>query len=161
MEMPQENPTQPPDARTAALLTQADALCARRGTRLTDLRREVLSLILAAGQPMGAYALLEQMRATRRATAPPTVYRALEFLQEQGLIHKIERLSAFIPCIESPDHSHDHQAQFLICQSCGQVTEIDDHALVDALAAAAARAGFALSGATVEAEGVCGVCRAG
>lgn len=154
-------PTSEDDARTAALLAAADSVCAARGVRLTDLRREVLGFILRAGTPMGAYALLEQLRATRRAAAPPTVYRALEFLQEQGLIHKIERLAAFIPCIEGPDHAHAHQAQFLICRQCGRVTEIDDHALSHALEAAAARAGFTVSGATIEAEGLCGDCRAG
>ncbi len=156
--MTHANPIDADDARTAAMLAAAGALCAKRGVRLTDLRREVLGLILRARQPMGAYALLEQMRGTRRAAAPPTVYRALEFLQEQGLVHKIERLAAFIPCIEGPEHAHHHQAQFLICRRCGGVTEIDDHALADALAAAAARAGFTVSGATVEAEGLCGDC---
>jgi Fur family zinc uptake transcriptional regulator len=156
--MTHANPTDA--ARTAAMLAAADGVCAQRGVRLTDLRREVLALILRAGQPMGAYALLEQMRGTRRAAAPPTVYRALEFLQEQGLIHKIERLAAFIPCIEGPEHRHQHQAQFLICRKCGGVTEIDDHALAHALEAAAARLGFAVSGATVEAEGICAAYQA-
>lgn len=158
---PPANPNPPEPARTAALLAAADALCARRGVRLTKLRRDVLELILAAGQPMGAYALLDRLRGTRDAAAPPTVYRALDFLQEQGLIHKIERLAAFIPCIEGPEHVHAHQAQFLICRQCGRVTEIDDHALSHALEAAAARAGFTVAGATVEAEGVCSACAGG
>lgn len=140
-------------------------MCAARGVRLTELRRAVLELILRATQPVGAYALLEQMRATRGAAAPPTVYRALEFLAEQGLIHKVERLAAFIPCIEAHAHGHEHahahahEAQFLICRGCGRVTEIDDAALSAALRAAAAQAGFSVSGATVEAEGLCAACR--
>jgi Fur family zinc uptake transcriptional regulator len=155
------NPTAAPDARIAAQLAQAEALCARRGARLTELRRDVLALILAAPAPAGAYALLDSLRASRRAAAPPTIYRALDFLAEHGLIHKIERLSAYIGCIDAHDHKHGHahQAQFLICRQCGKVTEIEDHPLTHALAAAAARSGFTVSGATIEAEGLCATCR--
>ena len=98
-------------------LEQASALCARRGARLTDLRRQVLGLVLEAGRPVGAYDLLDRLRGTRRGAAPPTVYRALEFLMEHGLIHRVERLSAFVGC---PVHDHaGHAAQFLICVGCG------------------------------------------
>lgn len=156
----------PTDApRIAALLAQAEARCIARGARLTELRRDVLALILAAPQPSGAYALLDGLRATRRAAAPPTIYRALEFLQEQGLIHKIERLSAYIGCVDTGHdhghgHDHAHQAQFLICRRCGTVAEIEDHALAHALTNAARRAGFTVSGATIEAEGLCASCQA-
>ena len=66
---------------------------------MTDLRREVLGLILDAEAPTGAYDLLDQLKATRHGAAPPTVYRALEFLLDQGLIHKVERLSAYVGCV--------------------------------------------------------------
>ncbi len=143
---------------TVRLLDRAEALCEQRGARLTDLRREVLGLVLDAGAPTGAYELLDRLRARRGAAAPPTVYRALEFLQEQGLVHRVERLSAFVGCVEELGHGHDHPAQFLICRKCGQVTEIEDHELADALAAAAKRVGFKVGGATVEAEGLCAEC---
>ena len=144
--------------RTETLLDRAEALCAERGVRLTGLRRQVLGLILDAGSPIGAYELLERLRAQRGPAAPPTVYRALEFLQEQGLVHKLQRLAAFVGCVEQHGHGHGHPVQFLICRQCGQVTELEDRALADALAAAAARVGFAVSGATVEAEGLCAAC---
>src|SRR5690606_14456498 len=86
---------------TTAKLAHATALCDRRGSRLTELRRLVLGLILDADAPTGAYDLLERLRAHRGAAAPPTVYRALDFLLEQGFIHRIERLSAFVGCIEA------------------------------------------------------------
>ena len=149
-------------SRTDTLLDRAEGLCVGRGVRLTGLRRQVLGLILDAEGPMGAYDLLERLRERRGPAAPPTVYRALEFLREQGLVHRLERLSAFVGCVEEHGHGHDHPAQFLICRKCRRVTEIEDHALADALAAAARRVGFAVSGATVEAEGVCAECaRAG
>jgi Fur family zinc uptake transcriptional regulator len=145
--------------RTTAMLARAAAMCEQRGARLTDLRRQVLGLILDADGPIGAYDLLERLRAQRGPSAPPTVYRALDFLQDQGLVHRLERLSAFVGCIEG--HKHTHAAQFLICRTCRRVTEMDDHDLGEALAAAGRRVGFSISGATVEAEGICALCAAG
>lgn len=154
---------------TAAQLDRAEALCHARGSRMTDLRREVLGLVLESKGPAGAYELLERLRATRGGAAPPTVYRALDFLLEQGFVHRVERLAAFVGCIEAPLHSHaahidgapsghGHAAQFLICRRCGQVTEIDDHALAAALGVAARAVGFTVTGATIEAEGICARC---
>ncbi|HEX2943662.1 MAG TPA: transcriptional repressor [Rhodopila sp.] len=144
---------------TETLLNRAAQICDSRGVRLTELRRQVLGLILDRDAPTGAYDLLEQLRSTRHGAAPPTVYRALEFLLEQGLIHKLERLSAFVGCIAEEDH--DHAAQFLICRSCGRVTEIEDHELAHALQDAAKRLGFTVGKATIEAEGQCAACAAG
>jgi Fur family zinc uptake transcriptional regulator len=145
--------------RTDTLLSHAGQICAGRGARLTDLRRQVLGLILDAEGPTGAYDLLERLRGTRRSAAPPTVYRALDFLLEQGLIHRVERLSAFVGCVSHGADQHGHAAQFLICRRCRQVTEIDDHALAHALAEAASRTGFTVGTATIEAEGLCAACR--
>ncbi|WP_135467225.1 transcriptional repressor [Crenalkalicoccus roseus] len=155
-------------ARTVeAVLDHAAAACARRGAQLTPLRREVLRLVLEAEGPVGAYALLDRLKETRAGAAPPTVYRALDFLLEQGLIHKVERLNAFVGCAEAPHghagagDGHGHPHQFLICRRCGATTEISDAAVTQALAAAAGRAGFVLHGATVEAEGLCARCAQG
>lgn len=147
-------PEFPPDI--AGLLDRADAICARRGARLTSLRRIVLGLILQGDGPTGAYELLDRLKTRRRGAAPPTVYRALEFLLAQGLIHRVERLSAFVGCVAHSDH--DHAAQFLICRGCGRVTELEDAGVAQALKAAAQRAGFHIQGATVEAEGRCAGC---
>jgi Fur family transcriptional regulator, zinc uptake regulator len=146
-------------ARTETLLDRASGICDGRGVRLTDLRRQVLGLILDREAPTGAYDLLDQLRTTRHGAAPPTVYRALEFLLEQGLVHKLERLSAFVGCIT--DEGHDHAAQFLICRTCGRVTELEDHELAHALEHAAKRLGFTLGKATIEAEGQCASCAKG
>ena len=143
-------------AGTEALLAHAGRICEDKGARLTPLRRQVLGLILDAAQPAGAYDLLDRLRATRDGAAPPTVYRALEFLLEQGLIHKLESRSAYVGCISHGDA--DHAAQFLICARCGQVTELDDHELAHALRDAARRRGFTVGKATIEAEGCCAGC---
>jgi Fur family transcriptional regulator, zinc uptake regulator len=151
------------------MLDRAEALCAGRGAQLTELRRQVLRLVLEAEQPVGAYALLDRLKAQRAGAAPPTVYRALDFLREQGLIHKVERLNAYVGCVEAAHHpadcdcgaEHDHPHQFLICGRCGATAEISDPGVTAALAAAAARAGFSLGRTTVEAEGLCARCTGG
>lgn len=147
-----------PDTET--LLDRASGLCEERGVRLTDLRRQVLGLILDRDAPTGAYELLDQLRETRHGAAPPTVYRALEFLLQQGLIHKLERLSAFVGCVAGDEHHH-HAAQFFICRSCGRVAELEDAELAHALEHAAKRLGFRLDKTTIEAEGECAACAGG
>ncbi len=142
--------------RTETLLDRAGRICDGRGARMTELRREVLGLILDSDAPTGAYDLLDRLKTTRHGAAPPTVYRALDFLLEQGLIHKVERLSAFVGCVAHDDHAH--AAQFLICRTCGKVTELDDHGLAHALGDAAKRLGFIVAKATIEAEGQCAAC---
>lgn len=151
--------------RTEALLDRAEAICEHRGANLTELRRQVLGMILDSASPTGAYELLDRLRQTRRGAAPPTVYRTLEFLLEQGLVHRVERLAAFVGCVAGctvdPDGaSHAHAAQFLICRKCGRVVEMQDHDVADVLARAAKDAGFNISSATIEAEGLCSTCRA-
>lgn len=148
-------------AATEALLDRADTICTAKGGRLTNLRREVLGLILDSSAPTGAYDLLEKLRQTRLRAAPPTVYRALDFLLEHGLIHRLERLSAFIGCVahEHAEDGHVHAAQFLICRNCRQVIEIEDGELAHALAHVAGRLGFTVAGATIEAEGLCASCQ--
>lgn len=147
---------------TTVLLDNAADLCARHGTQLTALRRRVLGLVLDSPRPMGAYDLLALLRTGKRQAAPPTVYRALDFLVEHGLVHKVEKLSAFVGCV----HGHDgkdieaHAAQFLICRRCSRVAELQDAAVGKALARAARRQGFMLGRVTVEAEGLCADCAA-
>ena len=146
--------------RTEGLLDQAHDVCQLRGANLTELRRHVLGLILDAASPIGAYELLDRLRQTRRSAAPPTVYRTLDFLLDQGLIHKVERLSAFVGCVagctaEPDEKGHTHAAQFLICRECGRVVEMQNHDVSVVLARAAEEAGFSVSSATIEAEGLC------
>lgn len=140
-----------------AALDAAAALCAGNGAQLTALRRTVLGLVLEADGPATAYQLLERLQQVRKGAAPPTIYRALDFLLEQRLIHKVERLNAFIPCVEA-GHKHEHPVQFLICTRCGTVAEIEDQAVSAALAHAAELEGFHPARATVELDGTCAAC---
>ena len=139
-------------------LHAAAAICVHDGARLTELRREVFKLILQADGPIGAYRLLDRLKETRLRAAPPTVYRALDFLMQQGLIHRVERLNAFISCDDAG--RHDHAVQFLICRTCGNVDEVEDKGIADALRHAADAQGFKPGHATVELEGTCASCAA-
>ncbi|MCK6451549.1 MAG: transcriptional repressor [Alphaproteobacteria bacterium] len=137
-------------------LAMASALCQRRGVRLTPLRQRVLELVWRSHVPVGAYEILDRLRVEDgRSAAPPTVYRALEFLMEQKLIHRIESLNAFVGCI---DPSRPHAAQYLICRQCGTVTELDDGAVAAAIQEQARRQGFSIDRQSVEVHGTCGHC---
>lgn len=133
----------------------AGELCARRNLRLTELRRRVLELVWGGHQPMGAYDILEELRSERRRAQPPTVYRALEFLMENGLVHRIESLNAFVGCGEP---GQPHGGQFLICRRCRAVAEMDDPEIASVLSRNAARAGFRVARQTVELDGLCSEC---
>jgi Fur family zinc uptake transcriptional regulator len=141
----------------AAALAAAEDLCRQRGRRLTSLRRRVLQLVWSGHRPVGAYAVLEMLQTEGRA-APPTVYRALEFLQEQGLVHRLASLNAYVGCIHP---GRPHAGQFLICQSCQTLVELDDRQVTAAIAGSARSAGFQVSRQTVEILGRCPRCRQG
>lgn len=137
-------------------MTAAESHCRRVGARFTTLRRRVLELIWNSHEPVGAYALLDTLRAEGLAAAPPTVYRALDFLLGQGLIHRLRSLNAFVGC---PRPGGDHFGQFLMCTDCGAVIELEDSGIAGAVADGAARVGFAVGRQTVEVEGICSGCR--
>jgi len=140
----------------AHALEAAEAECKRRGARLTEVRRRVLELVWQSHAPVGAYALLESLAREGFCAAPPTIYRALDFLLAHGLIHRIARLNAFMGCSRP---GTPHAGQFLLCSACGAAAELDDPAIDAALAAAAGRLGFTLTGQVVEADGLCPACR--
>lgn len=140
----------------AHALEAAEAECRRRGARLTDVRRRVLELVWHSHAPVGAYALLETLGREGFCAAPPTVYRALDFLLAHGLIHRIERLNAYTGCTHP---GTPHAGQFLLCQVCGAAAELVDPAIDAAITGAAARLGFTVSRQTVEVDGLCPACR--
>jgi len=139
-------------------LQAAERLCNENGVRFTEQRRQVMRILCQASRPMGAYDILEEMREAIPRIAPPTVYRALDFLLEQGLIHKLETLHAYVGC----DHPTPelHSGQFLICSSCGQVTELEDARITDSLVKAAAASGFNPDHRVIEVMGLCANCMA-
>ena len=129
--------------------------CREQGLRLTATRRRVLELILAADGPVKAYDLLDELKRERPGAAPPTVYRALDFLLENHFIHRLETLNAFVSCIHP---EHQHQGQFLIFERCQTVTEVHDRGLVAALDDAAREHGFISRHQVLEIYGRCRAC---
>lgn len=138
-------------------LTRAETICADRGARLTDLRRQVFELVLGSHKPVGAYDLVARLgEAGGKAVAPQTVYRALDFLIEQGLVHRIASLNAFVGC----SHPHvAHAGQFMICSRCQEVAELGDPTAVAGLIDRAAAQGFAVQSVAVELTGICAACQ--
>ncbi|CAK0740656.1 Fur family transcriptional regulator, zinc uptake regulator [Azospirillaceae bacterium] len=137
-------------------LMRAEDLCVQRGARLTILRKRVLELVWNSHKPRGAYAILEDLGHDGKPAAPLTVYRALDFLVAQGLVHRIESLNAFVGCANP---SYSHSSQFLVCQSCGDATEVSDPRIINAVHACAAAQGFLIQRQTVEICGLCSTCR--
>ena len=141
-----------------ALLT-ARQLCQDRGVKLTHIREQVLTLILQDHRPIGAYSILGSLAlpdGRERKPAPPTVYRALEFLINQQLIHRIASLNAYIACCRP---ARTHQGQFLICQHCQRVQELNCEIISEAISARADLEGFEVKRECIEISGCCPNCK--
>lgn len=134
----------------------AAAALAARGERVTGLRTRVLETLHHAERPLGAYEIFDRLKAAGAASAPPAVYRVLDFLAAQGLVHRLQSLAAYSACAAGPV---PHRALFRICRCCGEAEERRSPALED-LAAAAGADGFRVEELVVEAVGLCAGCAA-
>ena len=132
--------------------------CQERGLRLTPIRARVLGLVAEAGRPVKAYDLLDMVRSREGAgaDAPPTVYRALDFLLANGFIHKLQSVNAFVAC-HHPD-SAQHSVPFLICNRCHNAVELEDAQVVASLDERARALGFVPQAQTLEVHGLCAEC---
>jgi Fur family transcriptional regulator, zinc uptake regulator len=154
------------DRCSSDAMTVAETLCAERGQRLTPIRRKVLGALLASHKPLGAYEIIDLLapKGTRQGTrpgprpAPITAYRALEFLRENGLVHRIESRNAFIACVHN--HAAGALVVFLICERCGMVGEASSAEVTSTLTSAARDAGFTPKSPVIEISGICSHCRA-
>jgi Fur family transcriptional regulator, zinc uptake regulator len=140
---------------TQSIVGHAEKTCAAKGARLTEQRREVLVCVAENHSGVGAYDIIDRMAAKGSRPAPATVYRALDFLQAHNLVHRIESRNAFVACVE---HHDGAPTALLICDACGNVSEILDRGPADGLAAAARQQGFAVKHAVVELTGTCLHC---
>jgi Fur family zinc uptake transcriptional regulator len=138
----------------ARRLDLAENLCAMRSARLTGLRRRALEILLKADSPLKAYDMIELMRLEGRRVTPATIYRVLEFLQGNGLAHRINAVNAFTPCAHlGAEH---RRLVTLVCSRCGQAREIDDQSLNDAMDSRLGELGFSVQ--SVEIMGACEAC---
>ena len=140
----------------AEALVEAEAICRARGLRLTELRRAVLELVWSGNKPVGAYDVLEALGKRRGRVAPPTVYRALDFLLANGLVHRIESRNAFVGCAAGP--GRPHESSFLICVDCGRAAELDDRRIGAAISDSLAGSGFQATRRMIEVAGRCADC---
>jgi len=138
------------------VLTQAEKLCLQRNVRLTPQRLEVLRLMTLQEGAISAYDLLDLLRETEPQAKPPTVYRALDFLLEQGFVHKVESTNSYVLChlFDQPTHT----SAMFICDRCGVVKEERAEGVEDIMHALAAKRGFALRHNVIEAHGLCAAC---
>lgn len=137
-------------------LAYADELAARKGLRLTPVRRRTLEILLTEHRAMGAYEVLDRLAADGFGNQPPVAYRALEFLVEHDLAHRIQRLNAFAACTHPGDK---HSPVFLICRACDTVAEAAAEVVLDAIDSAAAAHGFEVERVNMEVLGLCPVCK--
>ena len=143
------------DCVTKAIET-AESLCHERGLRFTKLRRRVLELVWNSHKPIGAYDILDSLNKDGRKAAPPTVYRALDFLIEADLVHRLDSINAFVGC---PDPSSSHTSQFLICRECRSVAELTDAEINLMVEQKASNLGFSSIHQMLEIQGLCQDCR--
>ena len=139
-------------------MAMAEAVCLERGQRLTAIRRKVLDELLGSHKPLGAYEIIDRLAQRGARPAPITAYRALEFLRENGLVHRIESRNAFIACVRT--HAAGELVVFLICEHCGAVGEASSANLAASLTAASRAAGFSPKSPVIEITGECTHCRA-
>ncbi|MEW6339892.1 MAG: transcriptional repressor [Paraburkholderia sp.] len=144
-------------ASPEAALVLAEEYCRERGEKLTPIRRKVLELLLTSGRATKAYSLLDDMRQIHPGSAPPTVYRALDFLLSAGLVHRIESINAFTVCHDLTQCQH---GILVVCQQCGNVTELHQPKLRQALVAQIEDAGYRLASEEIELKGLCSACQA-
>lgn len=144
------------ESMNASWSKQVEDICAHRGLQLTPLRRRVLSILSEAQGPLGAYAIIDKLsKIEGKPIAPPTVYRTLEFFEENGFLHKIESRNAFAPCAHV---GHAHNGALLLCQSCGRSEEVESSAVDAFLKRTAASSGFVLRRQMLELHGLCRSC---
>ena len=140
-----------------ALVREIERACIERRLRLTPLRKDVLRLVVESDRPIKAYDLLHAIRASNAVTAPPTAYRALHFLVDQGFIHKLESVNAYMRC----HHPRvPHAVPFLICDTCECAMEMEDDRTASLIEEKAAALGFAPRTQTLEVHGICRDCAA-
>jgi Fur family transcriptional regulator, zinc uptake regulator len=144
------------DRCASAAIAHAEEQCAAREQRLTPIRRQVLETLLASHQPLGAYDIIDRLPAEGRP-APITVYRALDFLRDNGLVHRIASRNAFVACVHN--HVSDDLVVFLICERCGAVGEAPGGNVAEALKASSRSAGFSPKSPMIEIAGICSHCR--
>ena len=140
-------------------IAQVETACQGRGLQMTALRREIVGIFAGADQPLGAYAIIQKLsEAQNRIVAPPTVYRTLDFLVDNGFVVKIESRQAYVAC-DHLGHDHYHHGIVFSCTRCGRTVEVDSRAIDKEIGVVAQRLGFTIERKVLEVDGLCAECR--
>ena len=155
------------------LMTFAERYCQHAGLRFTKLRRMVLEQIAASHKAIGAYQILDNLQAEGLKIAPISVYRCLDFLQEAGLIHRLESTNAYFACQRTFDDQYDtgiaeiaskcsnvDPLVFLICEDCGIIGEVEESSLINLINSVAGANEFDVERSQLEIKGICKSCQA-
>jgi len=143
--------------RTKEVIVQSEALCRAKGARLTPIRRRVLEMLHGLDRPVGAYDLVDLFGAQGRRMAPITIYRALDFLIEQGLVHRLASRNTYIA--SSGATSGRETTAFLICDGCGDVTEVTSPDVADTVLKVLREQGYQPRSRILEITGRCAHCQ--
>ncbi|NEN76611.1 transcriptional repressor [Pelistega sp. NLN82] len=140
-------------------LAEANSLCMARGKRLTPIREQVLTLMLKNGRGLKAYELLEQMQAIHPSSKPATIYRALEFLEEEGFIHRLDAINGWTACQHIHEDAHQHHDLLAVCTECGTVQEISAPEINQQLKNLLQAVGFSQNAPQTEIRATCPNCQ--
>ena len=138
------------------LFDKARSFCEDKGVRFTPLRARIYEILLQEDASIGAYDLLDKLKLVEDSAKPPTVYRALDFFLDLGLVHKVESTNTFKACHH---FGCSHPVQFLICDACADVQEISSEGVKEKLEAQAQQNAFQIISQTIEAHGICHKCQ--
>ena len=145
-----------------SLLRAAEVSCAENGARLTQRRRQVLSVLIQSSSPLSAYEVLDLCnRSTTSAMPAMSVYRILDFLEQQLLVHRLCSSKKYVSCAHiACDHKHFQTTHFLLCEGCSSVEEVNaTQEASDALEQMAKTVGFKLTTQQFELSGICTTCQ--
>ncbi len=140
----------------ATTVAKVEQYCIKRGARMTPIRRQVLELVLAYSNVVKAYEILEDLKKLRENVAPPTVYRALDFFVEIGVLHRAESLNGFVFCSHFDEQ---HTSVILNCNRCGKIEEMAAQEPVDILLAFCRERGFEVQEGPLVLSGECRACQ--
>ncbi|MEM8659755.1 MAG: Fur family transcriptional regulator [Pseudomonadota bacterium] len=141
-------------------LDEAEQRCKAEGARLTDKRKQVLEGLLNSDTALSAYQLVDYCKERYNQSIPAmSVYRILDFLQSQKLVHKLELANKYVACSQISCKQDECVSQFLICQNCQRVEEVDiDKSTLRAIERSVKAAGFRLASQQLEMHCLCEEC---
>jgi Fur family zinc uptake transcriptional regulator len=134
------------------------ALCKSHNVKLTDLRKDIFSILYNKNKPLGAYDVLKELKKKRPNAEPPTVYRVLDFLVESKLIHRIDSKNTYVCCSHLESNVEQHHTVLLSCKSCNDSFELTDENIAQSIQMFAKKNKLQIDNMPIEIKGTCQSC---